>query len=261
MGVRASDYPYFAERFTALAHRGGSLLADNIGHENTLRAFGNAVSLGYTHIETDVHATRDGQLVAFHDSRLDRVTEATGLISELPLSQVRRATVGGEPIPTLDEVLDAFPDTFVNIDIKESGATEPLVGVLRRHNATRRVCVGSFGSDRLIRFRQLMGREVATAVGPVGVAWSAIGRVVSRVLPPAGVAFQMPVRTRIAGLQVPLVTPAFLRAAHARGRAVHVWTINDRAEMNRLIDMGVDGIVTDAIEDLADVMTERGLVG
>ncbi|MCI1748550.1 MAG: glycerophosphodiester phosphodiesterase [Acidipropionibacterium sp.] len=257
--MRASDYPYFSQRFTALAHRGGSLLADNIGHENTLRAFGNAVAMGYTHIETDVHATRDGELVAFHDSRLDRVTEATGVISELPMSQLRQARVGGEPIPTLDEVLDAFPHTCVNIDIKEPGAIEPLARVLRRHNATRRVCVGSFGTDRLMRFRRLMGREVATAVGPLGVAWSAIGRVSSRLLPPAGVAFQMPVSFRLAGREIPLVTPSFLRAAHATGRAVHVWTINDRDEMTRLIEMGVDGIVTDAIDVLADLMAERGL--
>ncbi len=259
--VRASDFPYFSKRFTALAHRGGSLLADNIGHENTLRAFGNAVSLGYSHIETDVHATSDGGLVAFHDDRLDRVTDSTGLIREMPLCQVRRASVGGEPIPTLDEVLEAFPETFVNIDIKESGAVAPLVEVLRRHRAAGRVCVGSFGSDRLARFRRLMGSQVATAVGPVGVAWSAIGRVTARLLPPTGVAFQVPMRTRFAGLDIPLVTPAFVRAAHATGRAVHVWTINDREQMNQLIDMAVDGIVTDRIDVLAEVLAERGLAG
>lgn len=257
--VRADDYPYFSRPFTALAHRGGSLLPDNIGHENTLRAFGNAVAMGYSHIETDVHATSDGALVAFHDDRLDRVTADHGLIRELPLARVRRADVGGEPIPTLDEVLDAFPDTFVNIDIKEPGAIAPLVSALRRHSATRRVCVASFGSSRLARFRSLMSPEVATAVGPLGVAWSALGRVVARVLPPRGVALQMPASIRVAGRGVPLVTPAMLRAVHSRGRVVHVWTVNERPEMERLIDMGVDGIVTDAIDVLSEVMVERGM--
>lgn len=257
--VRADDYPYFARPFTALAHRGGSLLPDNIGHENTLRAFGNAVAMGYSHIETDVHATADGALVAFHDDRLDRVTADHGLIREMPLARVRRADVGGEPIPTLDEVLDAFPQTFVNIDIKEAGAIEPLAETLRRHNATRRVCVASFRSSRLARFRSLVGREVATAVGPAGIAWSALGRVVARVLPPRGVALQMPVSIRAGGRTVPLVTPALLNAVHARGRVVHVWTVNERAEMERLIDLGVDGIVTDAIDVMSDVMARRGM--
>ncbi|WP_181833684.1 glycerophosphodiester phosphodiesterase [Acidipropionibacterium virtanenii] len=257
--MRADDYPYFSRPFTALAHRGGSLLPDNIGHENTLRAFGNAVAMGYSHIETDVHATADGALVAFHDDRLDRVTESHGLIRDLTLAQVRRASVGGEPIPTLDEVLDAFPGTFVNIDIKEAGAIDPLAAALDRHRATGRVCVASFATSRLTRFRRLTGRAVATAVGPLGVAWSALGRVVARALPPWGVALQMPASIRVAGRRVPLVTPAMVRAVHARGRVVHVWTINDRAEMERLIDLGVDGIVTDAIDVMSDVMVERGL--
>lgn len=257
--VKARDYPFFSRRFTALAHRGGSLLPDNVGHENTLRAFANAVRLGYSHVETDVHATADGGLVAFHDDRLDRVTEDHGLIRELPLARVRAARVGGEPVPTLDEVLEAFPETFVNVDIKEPGAIEPLARALRRHNATRRVCVASFGSSRLLRFRHAVGREVATAVGPLGVAWSALGRVTARVLPPVGEALQMPASIRVGGRTIPLVTPAMLRAVHSRGRVVHVWTINERPEMERLIDMGVDGIVTDAIDVMSDVMVERGL--
>ena len=161
--MRASDYPYFDQPFIALAHRGGSLLPDNVGRENTLHAFGNAVALGYTHLETDVHSTRDGHLVAFHDDVLDRVTDQRGAIAELSFDEVRQARVGGiDQIPTLDEVLDAFPDSYLNIDIKTGGAVEPLVACLNAHRAQKRVCVGSFGPQRLRQFRRLMGQQVAT---------------------------------------------------------------------------------------------------
>lgn len=258
--VRACDHPYFARPFTALAHRGGSLLEANLGRENTLAAFRNAVELGCDHLETDVHATRDGALVAFHDDSLDRVSDRSGRIAELTLAQVRRARVGGEPVPTLDELLEDLPQTFVNIDIKAPGAVEPLVRVLRRHGAERRVCVGSFSTRRLWRFRRLAGPGVATAVGPLGVGWSALTRVGARALPPVGLAFQMPSHVEVTGRRVELVTEAFVASAHAAGRAVHVWTVNDPTEMAHLMDLGVDGIVTDAIDVLLDLAGGRGLL-
>lgn len=258
--MRARDLPYFAQPFTALAHRGGSLHPDNLGRENTLHAFATAVRLGYTHLETDVHSTRDGHLVAFHDDVLDRVTDRTGRIAELSLAEVRRARIGGiDQVPTLDEVLDAFGDTFVNIDIKAPGAVSPLVGVLRRHDATRRVCVGSFSPRRLARFRLLSGRRVATSVGPIGVGWTSQVPLLPRLLASPGLAFQMPVEHAVGGHVVRTLTPSLLRNAHARGKVVHVWTVNDAGQMNELIDLGVDGIVTDAIDVLRDVLVERGL--
>lgn len=258
--MRASDFRYFDQPFTALAHRGGALLGDNIGRENTLHAFGNAVALGYTHVETDVHATRDGKLVTFHDAVLDRVTDRSGRVRELTFEAVRAARIGGvDQVPTLDEVFESFPETCVNIDIKAPDAVEPLVRCINAHRAHDRVCVGSFGQDRIDRFRRLIGRQVPTAVGPVGVGWSAFVPLLPRLLASPGVAFQMPADHLVKGRRVRLLTPWLLDAAHQRGKVVHVWTINDPTRMQELIDMGVDGLVTDAVDVLKELLQDRGL--
>lgn len=261
MAPRAADYRYFDAPFIPLAHRGGSLLPGNVGRENTVFAFAQAVALGYRWLETDVHVTADGVLVAFHDDRLDRVCDdgATGLIAELPWSELQQVRVGGEPIPTLAELLDTFDEQFFNIDIKAPGAVEPLAGVLAALHAQDRVCVGSFSRDRLAAFRRLMGTRVATSVNPPGVAWSAFVPVLPRFLHDDGVAFQVPVRWPVRGREVPIVTPGLIARAHAAGQQVHVWTIDDPAEMNRLIDLGVDGLVTDRPELLKEVCQGRGI--
>src|ERR1700712_888048 len=149
-----------------LAHRGG--LED--GPENTMRAFAGAVARGYRYLETDVHATADGVLLAFHDDRLDRVADRTGLITELPYSEVRAASVDGEPIPLLEDLLSAWPDVRVNIDIKAPNAIDLLVEALERTGARDRVCVGSFSQARLTRFRRLTHGRVCTSLGPLEVA-------------------------------------------------------------------------------------------
>lgn len=258
--MQASDYPYFSQPFTALAHRGGSLHPPNRGRENTLHAFGQALELGYSHLETDVHATKDGKLVAFHDAVLDRVTDGHGTVAQTDFATLRRARIAGvDQIPTLDEVLDAFPTARINIDIKAPGAVEPLVDCLRAHRAQQRVCVGSFGAARLNRFRRLIGREVPTASGPIGVAWTARVPVLPRLLASPGVALQLPVEHTVRGRRVRLLTPWLLDAAHRRGKVVHVWTVNDATQMHELIELGVDGLVTDEIGVLRDVLIERGL--
>ena len=241
--MRATDYPYCQSPFTVLAHRGGAGMAVNKGIENTLAAFGHAVEVGCTYLETDVHATSDGVLVAFHDPILDRVTESGGVIAAMPWHKVKQAKVGGEPIPTLDEIFDAFPEAFINIDIKHDGATMPLIDVLSRHRAWSRVCVGSFSSKRIQTFRRLVQGRTATAVGPVGVGWAVIGPHSMQMAQSHGNAYQVPHRLTRYG--VPLVTPTFIKAAHRQGRAVHVWTVNEISEARELMDMGVDGIVTD----------------
>lgn len=255
----ARDHPYFAPPFTALAHRGGALPDGDTGRENTLEAFTRATELGYTHLETDVHATADGHLVAFHDDVLDRVTDRAGAIADLPLAEVRRARIGGSlQVPTLDEVLDGFPDSFVNIDIKAPAAVEPLVAALEAHQAWERVCVGSFGQRRLTRFRRLAAGRALTSMGPVGVV---VARTpgLNRLLSGPGLALQIPESHEVAGRQVRLVTPELLDAAHGHGKVVHVWTVNEADRMRRLIDLGVDGIVTDAVDVLRRVLQQRGL--
>nr|WP_197429956.1 glycerophosphodiester phosphodiesterase [Auraticoccus cholistanensis] len=237
-----------------MAHRGGARLPANLGRENTVAAFAEATRLGYRHLETDVHTTADGTLIAFHDSVLDRVTDARGVVAELPWEEVRRARIGGEPIPTLDELLETFPDAVFNIDLKSPGAVAPLWRTLQHHGATARVCVGSFSTARLQAFRRLAGDRVATSASPREVVRTrALG-----VAPGPAVAVQVPVEHVVAGRRVRLVTPRLVQRVHAAGRQVHVWTIDDPAEMNALIELGVDGLVSDAIDTLRAVLVDRG---
>ncbi|MFM9448497.1 glycerophosphodiester phosphodiesterase [Streptomyces acidiscabies] len=235
------------------AHRGGA--AD--GLENTVAQFRRAVELGYRYIETDVHATRDGKLVAFHDSTLDRVTDGAGRIADLPWKDVARARVGDrEPVPLFEELLETFPEVRWNVDIKAEPATHPLLNLIARANAWDRVCVGSFSEARVIRAQRLAGPRLATSYGTRGVlnlrlrSWG-----VPAALRRSAVAAQVPEAQ--SGIQV--VDRRFVRLAHARGLQVHVWTVNEPARMHRLLDLGVDGIMTDHIDTLREVMEERGV--
>lgn len=250
----------FSSRFAAIAHRGGAGHPDLVGKENTLTAFRKAVSMGYRYIETDVHATRDGQVVVFHDDELARVSDGRGAISDYSLTEVNRLRVGGtEAIPTLDEVLETFPDTCFNIDIKHPHAITPLAQTIERHRAQNRVCVASFSIDRLRAFRRLMGRRVATSVSPMGVVWNAYVPVLPHLLNSPGVAIQIPATHEVLGRHIPVLTTKLLRHAHMAGKVVHIWTVDDPLEMHRLLDMGVDGIVSDRTDLLKQVFTERGI--
>jgi glycerophosphoryl diester phosphodiesterase len=237
----------------AFAHRGGA--AD--GLENTVAQFRRAVELGYRYIETDVHATADGRLVAFHDDTLDRVTDGAGRIADLPWAEVRRARVAGrEPVPLFEELLAAFPGVRWNIDVKAEPALRPLLALLERANAWDRVCVGSFSEARVLRAQRLAGPRLATSFGTRGVLSL---RLRSWGLPAAvrrsAVAAQVPEDRS----GVPVVDHRFVRAAHARGLQVHVWTVNEAERMHRLLDLGVDGIMTDRIDLLREVMEKRGV--
>ncbi|MFE0459323.1 glycerophosphodiester phosphodiesterase [Kitasatospora sp. NPDC058965] len=240
----------------AFAHRGGDL-----GHpENSLAAFAAAVDLGYRYLETDVHATADGVLVAFHDTRLDRVTDRAGAVAELPWRTVREARIGGtEPIPLLTDLLDAFPTARFNIDVKAAPAVQPLVEAVRRTGAWDRVCVGGFSDTRLAAVRAAAGPRLATSLGPREVARLRLRSLAGPLLPGrragwAGVCAQVPERHR--GVRV--VDRAFVRAAHRLGLQVHVWTVDDPTRIGALLDLGVDGIMADRIDVLKDVLTERG---
>ena len=237
-----------------MAHRGGSLLTANLGIENTIRAFENAVRLGFRYIETDVQVTSDGVPVIFHDDTVSRVTGESGQISSLPYSRLKHLRVGGrEPIPTLDEVLEHFPHVRFNIDMKVDRATELLADTIGRHNAQDRVCVGSFRRTRLRRFRRLRP-EVATAFSPLAVAALRLG-----FRPRNGAVFQVPLRYSFWGFPVTLVTPRRVAAIHDYGRKVHVWTVDDPRVMHELIDWGVDGIITDRPDLLKGVLRNRGM--
>ncbi|MDX2564932.1 glycerophosphodiester phosphodiesterase [Streptomyces sp. TX20-6-3] len=235
------------------AHRGGTAN----GLENTAAAFRRAAAAGYRYFETDVHTTSDGALVAFHDATLDRVTDASGRIGDLPWAAVREARVAGkEPLPLFADLLDEFPEARWNVDLKAESALRPLVDLIRSKRAWDRVCVGSFTEARVVRAQRLAGPELATSFGVRGV----IGlRLRSLGIPAAvragAIAAQVPERQG----GIPVVDRRFVREAHARGLHVHVWTVNDPARMNALLDLGVDGIMTDQLETLRSVLTERGV--
>ena len=235
------------------AHRGGA--AD--GLENTVAQFRRAVEAGYRYIETDVHVTRDGKLVAFHDATLDRLTDGAGRIADLPWADVRDARVGGkEPVPLFEELLETFPEVRWNVDMKAEPALHPLLNLIGRTNAWDRVCVGSFSEARVVRAQRLAGPRLATSYGTRGVlnlrlrSWG-----VPAALRRSAVAAQVPEAQ--SGIQV--VDHRFVRSAHARGLKVHVWTINEADRMHRLLDLGVDGIMTDHIDTLRKVMEDRGV--
>ncbi len=237
----------------AFAHRGGA--AD--GLENTVRQFRCAVEAGYRYIETDVHATRDGRLVAFHDATLDRVTDGVGRIADLPWRDVTQARVAGEePVPLFEELLETFTETRWNIDVKAESALLPLLDLIARTGAWDRICVGSFSEARVVRAQRLAGPRLATSYGTRGVlnlrlrSWG-----MPAALRRSAVAAQVPEVQ--SGVRV--VDHRFVRAAHARGLQVHVWTVNEAEHMHRLLDLGVDGIMTDHIDTLRKVMEDRGI--
>jgi glycerophosphoryl diester phosphodiesterase len=236
------------------AHRGGA--AD--GLENSLVAFARAVDLGFRYVETDVHATSDGVLLAFHDHTLDRVTDRSGVVARLPWREVRHALIGGsEPIPTLEDLLGSWPDIRVNIDVKEPGAVVPLVEALRRTGAIDRVCVASFSARRLAAVRRRVGARLCTAFPPPAVGLlrlAATHRLAEALAPRQAPCAQVP--AHLGPLRV--VTPGLVELAHRRGLRVHVWTVDEAAEMTRLLDLGVDGLMTDQLATLRTVLTARG---
>jgi glycerophosphoryl diester phosphodiesterase len=242
----------------AFAHRGGAYHPDIEGLENTLAAFTHAVELGYTYLETDVHVTSDGVLLAFHDTVLDRVTDRTGSIAGSTYAEVQQALIGGrERVPTLADLFDAFPQARFNIDLKSEGAVEALARFVEDRRAWDRVLVGSFSGRRMHAFRRRTGGRVATSAHPLEVlAYRVLGSArVSRWLTRGQpVALQVPHRRG----RVLVVSRGLVRRAHAAGVQVHVWTIDDPIEMNALLDRGVDGIMTDRTDILRDVLRARG---
>lgn len=257
-GLPFLDEPRDAGAVLAMAHRGGARHPDVLGFENTLRAFRSAVGLGYRYLETDVQVTSDGILLAFHDHDLGRVTDRAGALRELSYAEVARARVGGsEPVPALDDLLDELPGTRWNIDLKTPRAVAPMIDLIERRGLHDRVCIGSFDERTIRRFRRGCSRPVATSGGVLSIAilrFVAFGRHWPAALSGAGEAYQVPVRR----LGVPLTTPGFVRRAHAAGAHVHVWTVDDRREIEDLLDLGVDGIITDRTDVLREVLVARG---
>jgi glycerophosphoryl diester phosphodiesterase len=237
-----------------LAHRGLALEAP----ENTLLAFAKAIAAGVTHIETDVHVSADGVAMISHDPDLKRVAARSATVAHLTSHELRRVDLGsGQGFCSLAEALDAFPETRFNIDIKVPGAVQPTVDAIRNANAVPRVLIGSFGAARRLQaVRMLPG--VATSVSSRGaiaaVAAARAGRVavLRRILRDVQ-AVQLPVS--VAGMTT--FTRRTVPAFHAAGVEVHAWTINEEAAMERLLDLGVDGLITDRADVALGVLARR----
>ena len=238
----------------AFAHRGGTSAAP----ENTLRAFDDAVTLGYRYIETDVHATSDGKLVAFHDNDLQRTCGKPWRIEETDWSTLSTARIDGtDPIPLLIDLLTTWPDVRINIDCKSDAAMQPLIETICRTNCLDRICVGSFSDKRLQHIRSELGTRLCTSMGPQEVIRLVLGSATGIPINPSRRALiaQVPVRQG----PIPVVTRRSIARAHRLGLQVHVWTIDDPLQIGQLLDMGVDGIMSDDTRALKGVFAARHL--
>lgn len=235
----------------AIAHRGGAKEAP----ENTIEAFHAAHHLGFRYLETDAQLTADGVVVAFHDSRIDRVSDQSGAIAKWRWDELRDVEVQGGTLSTIDELLTTFPETRFNLDAKSDRVLAPLLDVIESHDALDRVCVGSFSERRLRRARRHHGHRLCTSFGPRAIVdLMARSRGVRRPLG-AGNVVQAPAAFR----GVPVISERFVAEAHGAGLKVHAWTIDDPEEMHRLLDIGIDGIMTDEPTVLRSVMQDRGV--
>lgn len=272
-GARRATAPYYAtflpDRVHVHAHQGG----DHLWPGNTLYAFANAAALGVDVLELDVHMTADEVIVVIHDDTVDRTTDGSGALAAMTFAEVRGLDAayrwrppGGDPavfpyrgegltIPTLAEVLEAFPDVGVNLDLKAADPriAEVACGVIRTAGRAESVMVASFRDENLRAFRERCP-EVATSAGPSEVrafyAFNLVG--LGRWTRPAADAFQVPVRQG----DIEIVTPRMVRGLRERNVRLDVWTINDEAEMRRLLDLGIDGLITDR-PDLALALLGR----
>jgi glycerophosphoryl diester phosphodiesterase len=246
----------------AFAHRGFS----PDGAENSLAAFQAAVDLGYRHLETDARVSADGVAIAFHDFLLDRVTNHVGRLDSLSWAEISKARImGREPIPRLEDVLGQFAGLSINIDVKSAAAVGPALDAIRRTNSWNRVRLAAFSDRRLAVLRSVAGPDVATGLSPNEILALKIAstrpfarRLGRREYPVRSIRGDRAAQVPSGTAWLRLVDRAFIEASHHRGIPVHVWTINRRAEMIRLLDLGVDGIMTDRADVLRDVLQKRG---
>lgn len=239
-----------SERPLAFAHRGG----DTAAPENTMAAFAHAVSLGYRYLETDVHRTTDGVLVAAHDSGLERVGGEAKEISDLTWDELQQVDLGdGHRVPRFGDLLEAFPDTRFNVEPKADDAVDLLATTISDYKAIDRICIGSFRDDRINRMRELLGPGLCTSAGPKAVARIFAAMLTKRQWTGGHASLQIP-----ASFGPLRADKRLIDGAHRLGMQVHVWTINDEATMRTLLENGADGVMTDKVELLRDVLIDRG---
>ena len=243
---------FLEEKFLAFAHRGGNELAP----ENSFRAFKSAVDIGYKYLETDVHLTKDGFLIAFHDDTLDRVTDKSGLIRDLTLSEIKKAKIAGtDEIPLLSELLNSFTNCFFNIDCKVDETVQPLINLINNKDFINRVCIGSFSQKRINFIRKSLGKEVKTSMGPAEVILSKFLSYTSLGYNFKSSYTSIPIRR----YGINLLDERNINYLKSNNQKVIAWTINDEDQMKMLINIGIDGIMTDNLTLLKKVLIEESL--
>ena len=232
----------------AIAHRGGSAL----GPENTVEAFERSVALGYRYLETDVRVTADGVCVAFHDRDLTRVTGAHGRLEDLTWAEVQRLRVHGVAlVPRVCDLLAAWPQVRWILDVKQPAALDALTDMVRSAGAAHRVCLSGTWDGPLAQARRALGPSARTAIG-----WASLGRLLTGVSLPPGAAEYVHLPLRLGGRHLP--TRRLIAHAQARGLRVVVWGVDTASEAHRLLDDGVDGVITDHPDVLREVLAARG---
>ena len=258
--------PYFnPDKFLVIAHRGGR----SLGPENTLYTYRNAVKLGVDVLEMDVRSNRDGQLIILHDDTVAQTTNATGPVENYSLVDLKKLDAAhrwspdngqtfplrnkGVKIPTLAEVFNAFPETKMNLEIKESRSStiHSLCRLIRDHHMTKKVMVASFDADSLKEFRSLCPQVATSAGASEAMLFYGLQKVyLEAAYSPNAQALQVPETFR----NLRVVNRRFIEAAHARNMRVQVWSVNDMKVMQRLLELGVDGIMTDYPQRLLELL-------
>jgi glycerophosphoryl diester phosphodiesterase len=232
----------------AIAHRGGAGLAA----ENTLEAFRRSYALGVRYLETDVRLTRDGQLVAFHDAWLRRVTGTAGRLRARTLAELSGLPVlGGGPVLALDALIAAYPAACFTLDVKDRAVIEPLAELLLTRGVVDRVCVAAVRGRWVRALRERTGPQLCTAL-----SWRELARLAARPRARYGTAGFAHVPLQLG--RIPVFRDDLVARGHDAGVRVIVWTVNDADTMNRLLDHGVDGVITDRPDRLREVLIARG---
>jgi glycerophosphoryl diester phosphodiesterase len=278
--ISENIHPFFqGYKFFGFVHRGG----DEKKTENTLEAFQYSSDLGFVFMETDVQSTSDGRVVIFHDADLKRIAGIDKKIKDLTFDEVTNIDlINGGKIPSLEETLFSFPNLRFNIDIKTNSAVEESIKIIKSQEALTRVCLASFSNKRIRRIRKLAGSQSCTSMSQLEVV-NAIFHVLAENLG-SGINLRRKMRGDEAYFKskwmrttipfngipdcaqvpvgqwgIPIVTQSFVRIMNLLGKFVHVWTIDEPEEMNRLIDLGVDGLMTDKPSILKSTLIDRGL--
>jgi len=244
---------FLKQEFIGFVHRGG---ADETT-ENTIPAFQYALDLGFKYIETDVQATKDGRIVIFHDHDLSRMSLRKEKVADLNFDEIQQIELnGGGRIPLLEETLITFPEAFFNIDVKTNDAVKGTADIILEHANPDNICIASFSSQRLKELRHLLGRNFISSTSQ--------SEVIHLLLSSLGLSFKKSIGNCVqvppSQWGIPIVTPRFIKHMHALDKKVHVWTIDDKEEMQRLYDLGVDGIMTDKPSVLKEFLESKNLL-